>query len=198
MTMSATKTGVHGVGFTAVPRRMVIVSALATLALAACGQAAAVRAGQDGGSTTTTPGFVPPPPEYVASGEVARTFVQRAMNGEDVSDMVADYTVNQQGFHEPSPENPARVAALASRQLGAQGTAEPAPVHSDDFGLDQAGFRGAENCVVAGDFHLSCTIFLRTAFGDGKVNVDMFLPERSGRTPVDSFEILVPVLSFTG
>ena len=152
-------------------------------------------------SSTTLPGFVPLPAEFLAGAPTARRFVQRAMDGEDASDMVADALPQDIGSPRPVPELPTQLAARAARELAFEGTAQDAAQVVEPGNPPRAprdGFPGMPNCTSAGDLHMACTVVVRTAFGSGLVTVLMQLPDRSGRLAVDDFFVIQRPPSITG
>jgi hypothetical protein len=115
--------------------------------------------------------------------------------------MVADALPQDVGPPRPVPELRAELATRAARELAFEGAAQDAAQVVEPGNPPRGprdGFPGMPNCTSSGDFHMACTVSVRTAFGSGLVTVLMQLPDRSGRLAVDDFFVIQRPPTFTG
>jgi hypothetical protein len=126
-------------------------------------------------TTTLAPRPLAPLVPTTGAAAVAQQFVHAALSRGDVTSLVADFHVVEDGTQLPRDaaevdEVVARAHALGRSSHGG-GEVVPGPLNADDFGDEEALGPG---CGWVGDFHVECHVVHRTADAPDVV-IDVFL-----------------------
>jgi hypothetical protein len=173
------------------------------VALGACGvderdDATMLQTPTSASVTSTTFAPAPDPPSITALD-----FVQRAVNGEDVTALAVDFRViNPQGDRVPAPQIPAELAAKARELESFRGTVENAPttqVRLPDGTIRELASVGfGPGCAIPADIHVYCSVIIRSSLATALINVVLLTRRATQREwAVADVMIIRPLIPFT-